>query len=45
MTKNADTNNNRHLISKPKCMRQYNLAMDGVDVKVQKVQPYLFERK
>jgi hypothetical protein len=26
-------------------MRQYNLAMDGIDIKDQMVQPYLFERK
>ena len=32
-------------IRKPKCVRQYNKFMGGVDLKDQKLQPYLIERK
>ncbi|XP_046402046.1 piggyBac transposable element-derived protein 4-like [Ischnura elegans] len=32
-------------VSKPKCVHEYNLAMGGVDLKDQKLQPYLVERK
>jgi hypothetical protein len=33
------------VISKPKCIRQYNKHIGGVDIKDQKLQPYLVERK
>jgi hypothetical protein len=32
------------VISKPKCIRQYNKHMGGVDIKDQKLQSYLVER-
>jgi hypothetical protein len=32
-------------VSKPKCIRQYNLAIGGVNLKDQMVHPYLLERK
>jgi hypothetical protein len=32
-------------VSKPKCIRQYNVAVGSMDLKDQMVQPYLLERK
>jgi len=50
MKKDVTRNNTKYILyiyifSKPKLMRQYNLAMDSIDIKDQMVQPYLFERK